>query len=244
MAQSTYVLLALGLTLLALLSVVAVTRAARRDRAIDASTTVPALGRWLRRMFAADPAAARRAAAVAGHARWLGSVAGLTRTEHGHVYVAALLQGVGSLDVEVEPRAWEDEDDEVRALAASYDARGVHMLRDIPGLEPAARIATACGERVDGSGHPRGLAGDEIPVGARVVAVAEAYVDLVRGHATREPLSPAAALEELARRRGRELDRGLVDLFSAGVKDAMIDVTWSVQDTTWLMSARSGPGER
>ena len=244
MSHSTYVLLALGLSLLAMASVAVLTLVARRDRAPDAGTTVPALGRWLRRVFAADPAAARRAAAVAGHARWLGSVAGLTRTEHGHVYVAALLHGVESLDAEVGPRAWEDEDEEVQALAASYDARGVHMLREIPGLEPAARIAMACGERMDGTGHPRGLAGEEIPVGARVIAVAEAYVDLVRGHGTREPISPAAALEELARRRGRELDRGLVDIFSAGVKDAMIDVTWSVQDTTWLMSARSGPGER
>ena len=243
MAQSTFVFLALGLWLLAVLVAVVLTRVTRRADARAASRNVPALGRWLRRVFAADPAAARRAAALAGHARWLGSVSGLTRTEHGHVYVAALLHGVEALDTEVDALTWAEEDEEVQALAASYAARGVHMLRDITGLEPAARIAMACRERVDGTGHPRGLAGEEIPVGARIIAVAETYVDLVHGSATREPVAPATALEELARRRGRALDARLVDAFSAGVNDAMIDVTWSVQDTTWLMSARSGPGE-
>ena len=244
MSQLTYVLLALGLCLLAMLAIGVHSRAARRANGLSTSREVPPLGRWLRRVFAADPAAARRAAAVAGHARWLGSVAGLTRTEHGHVYVAALLHGVESLDFEVDPLAWEDEDEEVRALALAYATRGVHMLRDVPGLEPAAKIAMACRERVDGSGHPRGLAGDEIPLGARIIAVAEAYVDLVHGQAAREALSPAAALEELARRRGHALDPELVDTFSSGVTNAMIDVTWSIQDTTWLMSARSGPGGR
>ena len=119
------------------------------------------------------------------------------------------------------------------------------MLRDVRGLEPAARIAMACRERVDGSGYPRGLAGDAIPLGARIIAVAETYVDLLNGHAgLHEPFPPEAALEQLAGRRGRELDAALVDAFSTHVSHAMIDVTWSAQDTAWLMSPRGGPAQR
>jgi HD-GYP domain-containing protein (c-di-GMP phosphodiesterase class II) len=244
--MSQYALIALGLwllTVLVALGVLLLTRSAREADARSPGREVPALGRWLRHVFAADPAGARRAAAVAAHARWLGSVLGLTRVEHGHVYLAALLHGVESLDVDT--LAWEQEDEEVRALAASYAARGVHMLRDVHGLEPAARIAMACREHMDGSGYPRGLAGDAIPHGARIIAVAEAYVDLLHGRAaTDEPLPPAAALEQLACRRGHELDPALVDAFSSHVSHAMIDVTWSAQDTAWLMSPRGGPAQR
>jgi HD-GYP domain-containing protein (c-di-GMP phosphodiesterase class II) len=164
--------------------------------------------------------------------------------EHGHVYVAALVHGVESLDVATPP-AWEHEDDEVRALAAAYRARGVHMLREVDGLEPAARIAAACNERVDGSGHPRGLVGEAIPLGARIIAVAEAYVDLLHGDAgAHEPLTPADALEQLAALRGSRVDAALADAFASHVNRAMIDVTWSAQDTVWLMSPRGGRGVR
>ncbi|HYI18405.1 MAG TPA: HD domain-containing phosphohydrolase [Solirubrobacteraceae bacterium] len=239
--MSQYALLALGLwllTLLAALVVVAGTRTRGSDP-LAVGKDVPALGRWLRRVFAADPAGARQAAAVAAHARWLGSVVGLSRVEHGHVYVAALLHGVERLDVDLDALPWDQEDAEVRTLASSFAARGVHMLRDVSGLEPAARIATACGERVDGTGHPRGLAGDAIPMGARIIAVAEAYVDQLQGEGgAHEPLPPAAALERIAGQGGTALDAALVDAFSAQVSKAMIDVTWSAQDTAWLMSPR------
>jgi len=242
--MSLYALLALSLWLVTVFAAVTVMLFTRRSRrpATLGPEDVPALGRWLRRRFASDPAGARRAAAVAAHARWLGDVVGLTRVEHGHVYVAALLHGVESLDAENLP-AWEHEDVEVQVLAASHRTRGVHMLRDIAGLEPAARIAAACGERVDGSGFPRGLTGDDIPLGARIITVAEAYVDLLHGEeGAHEPLAPAVALDRLAARRGRDLDAALVDAFASHVSRAMIDVTWSAQDTVWLLSPRSGPG--
>ena len=245
--MSQYALLALGLWVLTVLTVLVVFARTRTMRGTDVHGLgeVPALGRWLRRVFAADPVGARRAAATAAHARWLGSVVGLTRVEHGHVYVAALLHGVDALDVDVDALAWDQEDEEVRVLAESYSTRGVHMLRDVNGLEPAARIAMACRERMDGSGYPRGVAGDAIPLGARIIAVAEAYVELLHGdHDVREPLPPAVALERLAGRRGHALDGALVDAFAAHVSQAMIDVTWSAQNTAWLMSPRGGPTRR
>src|SRR5687767_4756424 len=123
--MSQYALLALGLwllTLLAALVVVAGTRTRGSDPLV-VGKDVPALGRWLRRVFAADPAGARQAAAVAAHARWLGSVVGLSRVEHGHVYVAALMHGVERLDVDLDALPWDQEDAEVRTLASSFAAR-------------------------------------------------------------------------------------------------------------------------
>jgi response regulator RpfG family c-di-GMP phosphodiesterase len=60
-------------------------------------------------------------------------------------------------------------------------------------------------ERYDGSGFPRGLAGDDIPFGARIVAVADAYDELVSGVGER-PVSPERALEVLAIDRITQFD--------------------------------------
>jgi HD-GYP domain-containing protein (c-di-GMP phosphodiesterase class II) len=68
-------------------------------------------------------------------------------------------------------------------------------------------------ERVDGSGYPDGLRGDQIPLGARIVAVADVYDALVSDRPYRRRLAPAAALGVLRREAGRTLDERLAGLF-------------------------------
>ena len=68
-------------------------------------------------------------------------------------------------------------------------------------------------ERFDGSGYPDGLVGDRIPLGARVVAVADVWDALTSDRPYRRALSPAAALEHLAREAGRTLDEDVVASF-------------------------------
>ena len=66
-------------------------------------------------------------------------------------------------------------------------------------------------EWFDGTGYPSGLAGDEIPIGARILSVAEAYDTMVTARAYREPLDPAEARKELERCSGTQFDPTIVE---------------------------------
>jgi putative two-component system response regulator len=79
------------------------------------------------------------------------------------------------------------------------------MLKNVPFLAAASNIAVASHERYDGSGFPHGLAGEEIPIGARIVAVADAYDELVSGVGD-SPVSAERALEILAIDRIAQFD--------------------------------------
>jgi putative two-component system response regulator len=68
------------------------------------------------------------------------------------------------------------------------------MLKNVPFLAAANEIAVAAHERYDGSGFPRGLKGEAIPFGARIVAVADVWDELVSGIGD-TPVAPAHALE-------------------------------------------------
>jgi putative nucleotidyltransferase with HDIG domain len=68
-------------------------------------------------------------------------------------------------------------------------------------------------ERVDGSGYPDGLAGDAIPVGARIVAVADVYDALTSDRPYRRAMSPDEALAHLKAQAGRGLDEEIVATF-------------------------------
>jgi len=76
------------------------------------------------------------------------------------------------------------------------------LARRVPQLHGAAAIAVASQERIDGTGFPLGLAGERIPPGARIVAVASAYEELVSNGG----LTPAEALTVLCGARAREFD--------------------------------------
>ena len=68
-------------------------------------------------------------------------------------------------------------------------------------------------ERIDGQGYPDGLAGDDIPIAARILAIAEVYDVLTSESSYRQPLSAAEAEDELRRVAGAQLDGRLVWLF-------------------------------
>lgn len=82
----------------------------------------------------------------------------------------------------------------------------------VPFLAGAARILRAVRERFDGTGYPRALAADQIPLEARILAVADAYDTMVRPQAHREPLTPTEATREIVEGRGTQFDPVIADL--------------------------------
>ena len=94
--------------------------------------------------------------------------------------------------------------DERTALRA-YPLHGQAMLKNMPFLAAASEIAVASHERYDGSGFPRGLRGEAIPLGARIIAVADAYDELISGIGD-SPVSAPRALQVLSVDRIAQFD--------------------------------------
>jgi diguanylate cyclase (GGDEF)-like protein len=98
------------------------------------------------------------------------------------------------------------------ASSREIAAAGERIISAAPALAPAARLVGTLHERWDGTGFPEGLAGDDIPHGARIVAVADAYEALI----THMP--HAQALEELQREAGTRFDPTVVEALAAATR--------------------------
>ncbi len=99
------------------------------------------------------------------------------------------------------------------AIMQEHCLRGYQMLRKIPFLSEAADIVYCHQEKWDGTGYPRGLKGEEIPVGARIVAVAETFDAITSDQPYCTARSFSAACEEIISGSGRQLDPGIVKVF-------------------------------
>jgi signal transduction histidine kinase len=145
----------------------------------------------------------------------LGARVGMAQAEIKRLLLAAVLHDAGMAQVEEEIVLGEsplspDEKDEVR--------RHVDQVVDILGpLLPdgdTAEIIRHHHERVDGTGYPAGLRGNEIPLGSRLLAVIDAWFSLTSPRPFRDGLSSEAAQAEILANAGTQFDRGIVAEFT------------------------------
>ena len=87
---------------------------------------------------------------------------------------------------------------------------GSELIDGVRYLSGAAQIVRDAHERVDGRGYPRGIRSGALPVGARIVTVADAYDTMTRPRVFRDAVSPGAALAELERCSGTQFDAAAV----------------------------------
>ncbi len=92
---------------------------------------------------------------------------------------------------------------------------GARIVGAAPQMAAVATIVRSSHERFDGEGYPDGLAGEDIPLGARIVAVCDSFEAMTAQRAYREARSPAEALEELRRCAGGQFDPRVVTAFAA-----------------------------
>ena len=90
---------------------------------------------------------------------------------------------------------------------------GARIVERVPGLAGLAPGIRHHHERWDGDGYPGGLSGEEIPLEARVLGVADTYSALTSTRPYREPVSPELACEEILRSAGTQFDPHIADLF-------------------------------
>ncbi len=100
------------------------------------------------------------------------------------------------------------------AFIRQHTIIGERILAAAPSLTGVAHLVRSSHERWDGSGYPDRLAGEAIPLGARVIAVCDAYDAMTTSRPYRAALEPAVALQEIVRAAGSQFDPRVVELFT------------------------------
>ena len=106
------------------------------------------------------------------------------------------------------------------ALMKKHPDDGADILAKFPEYRRGRELVLAHHERIDGRGYPRGLAGEQIPLGARIIAVADAWDAMTSDRPYRDALPAEVALAELMRGRGTQWDTSVVQAFAATLPGA------------------------
>jgi diguanylate cyclase (GGDEF)-like protein len=151
----------------------------------------------------------------------VGRSLGLPQDELTTLLQAASLHDVGKVAVPdtiltkpgpLEPEEWE--------FIRQHPIIGERILGAAPALSGAARLVRANHERIDGNGYPDGLIGDQIPLGARIICVCDAYHAMTTPRPYRPvPLSDDDALAELRAGAGTQFDPHVVDVFCTALAE-------------------------
>ena len=183
---------------------------------------------------------------MASYARALADRLGLDRRRREDVEFGALMHDIGKILITerilLKPAALSIEEYNVTKL---HPRIGFRLLENVPGLEAAARGILHHHERFDGTGYPSGLRGEEIPLEARIIAVADAFNAMTSDRPYRDRRSVEEACDELERAAGGQFDPEIVAAFVDEVRRR--PPHWADPLATALadpeMDTRLGPNE-
>lgn len=152
-----------------------------------------------------------------GLARWVG----LSPERCDLIEIAGLLHDLGKLQVPdevLEKPGLLDRTE--RAVVNRHSFETYQILNRIPGLEEVAKWAACHHEALNGAGYPFHYHDNQLPLEARIIAVADIFQALSQHRPYREPLTPAEILRDLrARAAAQRVDGGVVDLVAAHLKE-------------------------
>jgi putative two-component system response regulator len=165
----------------------------------------------------------------------IGQQLGLDEPTLEDVEVAALLHDAGKVSVPdailrkpgpLDPEEWR--------IMKMHPEFSWAVLRLVPGLERASLFALHHHEKFDGSGYPAGLKGEDIPIGARIVSVIDAFDAMVASRPYKDGLPCEEALRRLVKDSGRHFDPAVVRHFvpmASGELDSVFAATGISQGT-------------
>ncbi|HEY8490449.1 MAG TPA: GAF domain-containing protein, partial [Dehalococcoidia bacterium] len=162
------------------------------------------------RVAALSLAIARELGIEEGSQQWVDTYRGAVLHDVGKIGVAdAILRKPEKLS----PSEW--------AEMRRHPEYAYHMLKDVKFLAGALEVVYAHHERYDGKGYPRGLKGEEIPLGSRIFAVADAFDAMTSDRPYRKAMPWDAALREIRKHTGTQFDPKVVEAFEAVYRKAM-----------------------
>jgi HD-GYP domain-containing protein (c-di-GMP phosphodiesterase class II) len=193
-------------------------RGARMVRRLEA-TNLEMVQALATAMEAKDRYTATHAENIATMAVAVGRYLRLEEGELRELEYAAVLHDVGKIGV---PGHILNKPDTLTALeyarVTQHTAIGERIVSRVDYLRPVARIIRAAHERWDGAGYPDGLAGEEIPLLARILFVCDAYDAMTSDRRYRKALPDEEALDELTAGAGTQFDPAIVDAFMAVIR--------------------------
>lgn len=145
--------------------------------------------------------------------RALAKALGLSPAEIDVIGYVASIHDLGMVRLEAETRHERALDAEQRDALQSHPETSVEMLRPLEYLGQVREIILTHHERWDGTGYPNGLGGDLIPVGARILAVVDAWESMTASRPWRTALGFSEAVDELRREAGKQFDPEVVESF-------------------------------
>jgi HD-GYP domain-containing protein (c-di-GMP phosphodiesterase class II) len=163
---------------------------------------------------AKDTYTADHAQRLAAMALAVGQELGMSPRELEDLRYGAILHDIGKIGVSdsiLGKPAKLDADE--WSVMRQHPAIGARILAPVPRLAGAARIVRHHHERYDGGGYPDGLAGETIPLGARVLTVVDSYSAIVDKRVYKEARSREHAIAELKRNAGTQFDPRVVEVF-------------------------------
>ena len=195
-----------------------------RERAVEVGRLAAGLATAsLREVLEARPAwAGKPSTMIAEMSVSLARAIDLPVAEIERIHTASMLHDLGKLAIpdDILSNPGELTDPEWRVVS-EHPKIGQVVLEQAGALRDAATIVLHHHEWFDGRGYPHGLNGQEIPVGARIVAIADAYEAMVSGRPYRHAVSHEQALQELRRHAGVQFDPDLVRLFTVLYADGV-----------------------
>jgi HD-GYP domain-containing protein (c-di-GMP phosphodiesterase class II) len=172
-----------------------------------------------------------RNAYASGHTRRVGAFAraaacrlGLGEPALRAVELGSVLHDIGEIGVadgiltKPGPLTPEEEEQVMR-----HPSIGARLLRNVPELGHLVPLVLHHHERYDGTGYPNRLAENAIPLGARLLAAADALDAMTTDRPYRSPLDPATAMAELAEGAGGQFDPGVVDVLLQAYRAGELD---------------------
>jgi putative nucleotidyltransferase with HDIG domain len=176
-----------------------------------ARTLVEALGTY-------DECTRSHSQRVADYARQLALRVGLGQEQVETIAIAGLLHDIGKLGVggrtlRKSGRLTETE----RERVLLHPVQGAQILSGMESLSEVVPLVRHHHERFDGTGYPDGVVGEQIPLGARILAVVDAYDSMTSDRPYRSTLDQREALRRLSRGAGLQWDPGLVELWLDGL---------------------------
>src|SRR5580704_18921556 len=121
---------------------------------------------------------------------------------------------------------------EEQAIMREHALLGYQMLRKIPFLQEASDIVYSHQERYDGSGYPRGLKGEQIPLGARIFAVADTFDAMTSDRPYRAAQSISSGRREIERNAGKQFDPEVVKVFLSIPEHIWLELRNEIENQT------------
>jgi hypothetical protein len=162
---------------------------------------------------ARDPYTSGHSRRVAANSRLIAEFLGLPRRQVERIFVAALLHDVGKIHEVFGPilsKPGRLTPAELEVMQ-THSARGADLIRNVSSLRDIVPVVRHHHENWDGSGYPDGVAGENIPLGSRIIMFADTIDAMMSDRPYRAALTPLQVRAELVRMRGQQFDPEICD---------------------------------